>query len=209
MKKPKKKLTSAQKAAKKKRQNEYMTVFMNGKQKRIKRPPAIDGISVDNFINNNADPIWLHQNETWEHIAVDEDDSEFKNKIPSTPSDWLREISKAYLDAFEAIPFGIFVGQKLTPKDLFHLGPELCLKSRGIKRTKTNLKKAAEAALSSYVATEELVGDLFNIPQISFSFSYIASHYGLNLIDEYMATKLLEYIEDNIGNLLKLTNKNM
>ncbi len=204
-----KKLTPAQKAAKKKRQNEYMTVFMDGKQKRIKRPPTIDGMSADDFIMNNADPIWLHQNEMWENIEVDEEDSEFEHEIPSTPEGWLREISKAYLDAFEAIPFGIFVGQKLTPKDLFHLGPELCLKSRGIKRTKTSLKKATEAALSSYVATEELAGDLFDIPQISFSFSYIASHYGLNLIDEYMATKLLEYIEDNIGNLLKLTNKNI
>jgi hypothetical protein len=68
MAKPKKKLTSAQKAAKKKRQLEYMTVFMNGKQKRVKRPVNIDGMDVDEFIRNNADPIWLHQNEMWEDI---------------------------------------------------------------------------------------------------------------------------------------------
>jgi len=74
MKKKKKKLTLAQKATKKKRQKEYMIVFMNGKQKRVKRTPTIDGRSVDEFIKNNADPIWLHQNEMWEYIDIDEED---------------------------------------------------------------------------------------------------------------------------------------
>ena len=64
---PKKKLTREQKAAKKKRREEYMTVFMNGKQKRVKRPPTMDGISLEEFILRNADPIWLHQNEMWEY----------------------------------------------------------------------------------------------------------------------------------------------
>ena len=45
-----------------------MTVFINGKQKRIKRPPTVDGIPVEEFIRRNADPIWLHQNEMWEYI---------------------------------------------------------------------------------------------------------------------------------------------
>lgn len=74
MTKKKKKLTPAQKAMKKKRQKEYMTVFMNGKQKRVKRTQTIDGQSVDEFIKNNADPIWLHQNEMWEYIDIDEED---------------------------------------------------------------------------------------------------------------------------------------
>lgn len=78
MTKNKKKLTPAQKAAKKKRQKEYMTVFMNGKQKRIKRPPTIDGMSVDEFVMNNADPIWLHQNEMWEYIDIDEEDRDYQ-----------------------------------------------------------------------------------------------------------------------------------
>ena len=69
----KKKLTPEQKAAKKKRQEEYMTVFMNGKQKRIKRPPKIDGMDIEEFIRRNADPIWLHQNEMWEYVDQNED----------------------------------------------------------------------------------------------------------------------------------------
>ncbi|MBT3807305.1 MAG: hypothetical protein HOG03_22340 [Desulfobacula sp.] len=71
MTKQKKKLTPAQKAAKRKRQKEYMTIFINGKQKRVKRLPTIDGMDVDEFIRINADPIWLHQNEMWEYIDQD------------------------------------------------------------------------------------------------------------------------------------------
>ena len=62
MAKPKKKLTAAQRAAKKQRKKDYMTVFMNGKQVRVRRPPTIDGMDAEEFILQNADPIWLHQN---------------------------------------------------------------------------------------------------------------------------------------------------
>jgi hypothetical protein len=66
--KQKRKLTPVEKAQKKKRQMEYMTIFINGKQKRVKRPPTIDDIDLDAFILRNADPIWLHQNEMWEDM---------------------------------------------------------------------------------------------------------------------------------------------
>ena len=81
MAKIKKKLTTAQKLARKKtkaeRQKKYMWVFMNGKQVRVNRPPTIDGIDVDEYIQNNADPMWLHQNGMWEYIKTDEDDDVF------------------------------------------------------------------------------------------------------------------------------------
>ena len=77
MAKQKKKLSPAQKAAKKKRQKEYMTIFVNGKQKRVKRPVTIDGMDVDEFIRRNADPIWLHQNEMWEYMDLTGDDDLF------------------------------------------------------------------------------------------------------------------------------------
>ncbi|MCD4750395.1 MAG: hypothetical protein K8R59_13570 [Thermoanaerobaculales bacterium] len=73
-----KKMTTAQKRARKiakaERQKKYMWVFMNGKQVRVKRPPTIDGMSVDEFIRHNADPIWLHQNELWEYMQPADDD---------------------------------------------------------------------------------------------------------------------------------------
>ena len=81
MAKIKKKLTAAHKRAKKEaraeRKKKYMWVFMNGKQVRVKRPPTIEGMGVDEFIKNNADPIWLHQNEMWECIQTEEDEDLF------------------------------------------------------------------------------------------------------------------------------------
>ena len=65
----KRKLSSAEKAEKKRRQKEYMTIFINGKQKRVKRPPTIDGMEEDAFIRRNADLICLHQNEMWEYMT--------------------------------------------------------------------------------------------------------------------------------------------
>jgi len=47
----KRKLTPAEK---KRRRREYMTIFIGGKQKRVKRPPTIDGMDVDEFIRRNA-----------------------------------------------------------------------------------------------------------------------------------------------------------
>jgi len=47
MSKRKQKLTHAEKAEKKRRRQDYMTIFVNGKQKRVKRPPTIDGMDVD------------------------------------------------------------------------------------------------------------------------------------------------------------------
>ena len=76
MAKPKRKLTPKQKIEKELRRQKYMYVFMNGRQVRVERPPMIDGIPVDEFIKNNADPIWLHQNEMWELIEELESEQE-------------------------------------------------------------------------------------------------------------------------------------
>jgi hypothetical protein len=77
MTKTRKKLTPAQihakKKAKEERQKKYMWVFMNGKQVKINRPETIDGVDPEEFIRNNADSIWLHQNEMWEYMERDED----------------------------------------------------------------------------------------------------------------------------------------
>ena len=88
MTKRKRKLTPEQKAAKAKRRREYQTIFINGKQKSVKREPTVDGIPVDEFIRNNADPIWLHQNEMWELIEPF-DDAEDSQSEPE------RDVQKA------------------------------------------------------------------------------------------------------------------
>ena len=70
--KQKKKLTAEQKANKRRRKLEWETVFMNGKQVRVKRAPMIEGMPADEFIRKNADPMWLHANGMWEHIREPE-----------------------------------------------------------------------------------------------------------------------------------------
>lgn len=117
--------------------------------------------------------------------------------VPRTKSGWIKEIAKAYCDAFEAKPFGIFVGQNITEKDLFHMTPYLCLKFRGIKRTKARVDRATEAMLSSYVATEDQSNGIFANPYIAFSFGYLASHYGLGLMTEDKVSDIMDYLEEN------------
>lgn len=64
----KRKLTAAEKQARRERKKKYSTILVNGKQKRVLREPTIDGLPVDEFVARNAGPIWLHQNGMWEHI---------------------------------------------------------------------------------------------------------------------------------------------
>jgi len=87
MAKPKKKLTAAQRAARKRRKKEFMTVFMNGRQVRVRRAPTIDGEDAEDFIRQNADPIWLHQHGYYEILheqAMAEQESMSESHTPGT-----------------------------------------------------------------------------------------------------------------------------
>lgn len=66
--KRKRKLGAAEKAGKARRKREFMTIFVNGKQERVRRPPTIEGMGVEEFVRRNADPIWLLQNEMYEDL---------------------------------------------------------------------------------------------------------------------------------------------
>ncbi len=68
MAKPKRKLTGAEKRARRERKRKFMTVFIGGKQKRVPRPPLIDGLPVEEFLARNANSIWLHENGLWEQM---------------------------------------------------------------------------------------------------------------------------------------------
>lgn len=86
MAKKKRKLTARERAEKKRRRQDFMTIFIHGKMKRIRRPPQIDGVDVDEFIRRNADPIWLHQNEMWKYIEEDKAPSKIGTR-QSRPED--------------------------------------------------------------------------------------------------------------------------
>lgn len=58
-------------------------------------------------------------------------ESQMKRDLPKKPSEWLKEIKLAIADASEAAPFGSMIGTEITPANLFHLAPVVCLKSRG------------------------------------------------------------------------------
>lgn len=128
-------------------------------------------------------------------------------KLPESISDWLQEIAAAYKDAHDAIPFGVFTGQKITEAELFHLTPAVCLKFRGIKNTKALHKKVTEAMLSSYVATKDTTEGIFNNPHVAFAFCYLASHFGLELLTEDEFTEIMEYIEAHQQEILGAIEK--
>lgn len=73
-KKPKRKLTAAEKAAKARHKAQFMTIFLNGRQRQVRRPEYLEGQTAHEFIGRNADCLWLHQNEMWELIADPEPD---------------------------------------------------------------------------------------------------------------------------------------
>jgi hypothetical protein len=125
--------------------------------------------------------------------------------MPDSPQAWLEEIAAAYTDAHEAIPFGPLVVQEVKPEDLFHLGPLVCLKFRGLQRTRERLKKATDAALTSYVATKDGIPKALAVPQLAFAFAYLASHFGLDLLDAEQVEAVMEYVEQNEAMLLALT----
>ena len=70
----KRKRTATEKRKRRERKSKYMYIFINGKQKRCFRPQLIEGLPVEEFIERNADSIWLHQNELWEHLCRDDED---------------------------------------------------------------------------------------------------------------------------------------
>jgi hypothetical protein len=73
MAKQKRKLTARQKAGKARLRQEFEWIFINGKQKRVRRAPTIQRMDVDEFIRLNADPILLHQEGLWGYLMPEED----------------------------------------------------------------------------------------------------------------------------------------
>jgi hypothetical protein len=70
---PKRRLTAAEKRAQRERRRKYMTIFINGRQKRVRRPLLIQDLPVEEFIARNADPIWLDENGLWELMTSDDE----------------------------------------------------------------------------------------------------------------------------------------
>ena len=124
-----------------------------------------------------------------------------KKQLPSSPQEWLEEIAEGYLDASGVIPFAPLVDQEITPDNLFHLGPALCFKFRGMEPTPEELESVTKTVLSSYIVTEENTPGIFSAPEFAFAFCYLSSHFVCDIIDEETAYALIEYVEDNLKEL--------
>ena len=122
----------------------------------------------------------------------------YNNPIPESPEEWFKEITLAYADAKETISVSEMTGVDMTEDDLYHLAPSVCLKFRGIKNTKKVLKQATESALSSLVATASFYEDVLLNPMLSFSFCYMSSHFGLDIIEEDIVNETMDYVEKEI-----------
>jgi 16S rRNA U516 pseudouridylate synthase RsuA-like enzyme len=82
------KRSAKRKAEKARLRQEYEWIFINGKQKRVRRAPTIDGMDVDEFIRLNADPIWLHQEGLWEYLMPEEDQPTSEDFSLLETGDW-------------------------------------------------------------------------------------------------------------------------
>jgi len=119
------------------------------------------------------------------------------NPLPTSREVWLNEIARALRDASEAIPFGPLAGASFGTAELFHLGPVVALKYRGVRRSKRAVREITEAALASYVATKSEGSGSLADPRVAFAFTYLTSHFALNLLTEQQVAELLDYIESH------------
>ena len=123
------------------------------------------------------------------------------NPLPTGREGWLIEIARALRDASEAIPFGPLAGASFGAAELFHLGPVIALKFRGMRRSKRAMREITEAALASYVATASEGSGSLTDSRVAFAFTYLASHFALDLLTEQQVAELMDYIESHPDSL--------
>jgi hypothetical protein len=125
-----------------------------------------------------------------------------KRDQPTSPDEWLSEIRLAIADA-AGEPFGRLTDEPITDANLFHLGPLICLKFRGLDHRDEDLRrKVTKGALANYVADSDTDGidhGLEQRPLLAFAVCYLTAHYVLDLIDEQEASGALDYCEENIA----------
>jgi hypothetical protein len=126
-------------------------------------------------------------------------------QFPRHPVEWLHEIADAYRDAHDTLPFMPLVGAMPSENKLFHLAPRVAVKFRGLPLSRVDA--ATEAALSSYIASQEQAGGAFDDPRLAFAFCYLASHFGLDLISEECVDEVISFLEENQARLAELAGR--
>ena len=124
------------------------------------------------------------------------------NPIPSSDSEWLEEVRRAFANASEVQLLAGLAGAPVDPDSVAILAPNLCAKFRGLPPSGRKFNQAKEAALSSYAANYESKSEVFAFPEVAFAFSYVVSHYGYDLITEEQACRIMDYFMDHAKRLL-------
>lgn len=122
-----------------------------------------------------------------------------KRRLPRTPAEWFKEIQLAIADAAEAAPFGPMFGVEITPANLFHLAPKVCLKFRGKEQKGPEADRVTRVALANYVVNADPDGVNYGLeqrPLIAFAVCYVAAHLALDLVDTQEADAILTYCEE-------------
>ena len=127
-----------------------------------------------------------------------------KHALPQAPSQWLKEIRLAIVDASEAKPFGQMLGEPITDAQLFHLAPLVCLKFRGRKLEGPEAERVTRVALANYIVNTDPEGadhGLEQRPMVAFALCYVAAHVALDLLDEQEAEAILNYCEEHLDDM--------
>jgi len=80
----KKKLTAAQKRAKRERRENTQIIFLNGKQKRVPREKRIEGLPEYEYLARTADPVWLMENGYYELLYQREQMENPRDDLPAS-----------------------------------------------------------------------------------------------------------------------------
>lgn len=112
--------------------------------------------------------------------------------LPDGFDNWLTDIGDAYADAAES-----------EEEDLFHLGPPVCLKRRGLTLTEEQREEVTEVAIGSYLATKEKHPGVMDNPLAAFTFSYLASHFALDLMTKEQVDIIMTVAEENLSQIQK------
>ena len=101
--------------------------------KRVRRPPTIEGVSVDEFIRQNPDPIFLHREEMWEYLPPNDIGAESpespmsddrRDQISFITTEATDDLIVAYAIPLDEPGHVASLILQLTPKYLFLLPPE-------------------------------------------------------------------------------------
>ena len=126
-----------------------------------------------------------------------------KNNLPNSREQWMLEISGAFNHAVEEDK-ELLENGTIYYGDLYQKSPIICLENRSIQKTKKNIQTAESAVHMNFDKFPE-DSIVYESPELSFAFGYLASHFGLKLIEHTLLVDVFNYLVSNLEKLESLT----